>query len=74
LDVSAVATVIGVGFAVLSGVIAMLTRVVKDQQRQTDQIKAIAKKTQEIAQTVNHNQEQTDKRVRYLEENFWRRR
>lgn len=65
---------IGVGFAVLSGVIAMLVRVVKDQQTQTDQIKQIAKQTQDITRTVNHNQEQTDRRVRYLEENFWRRK
>lgn len=65
---------IGVGFAVLSGVIAMLVRVVKDQQAQTDKITTVAKQTQELTRTVNHNQEQTDKRVRYLEENFWRRR
>lgn len=65
---------IGVAFAVLSGVIAMLVRVVKDQQEQTDQITELARQSQEITRKVNHNQEQTDKRVRYLEENFWRRR
>lgn len=68
------AAVVGTGFAIIATVLGALVRIVRGQQRQTDRIEGIAKETSETTRKVNANQVAMDRRVRYLEENFWRRK
>lgn len=66
-------TAVSVGFTIVSALLAIVIRIVVAQTRQTDRIVQLARKVDETSEKVSANQEQTDKRVRYLEENFWRR-